>query len=91
MSEVAAPSTDPGALILTKDYRVLLVLAALIGVMVSLAAWGFLELVTYMQKWVYEDLPSGPGRPRTISTASSSSTTPPTAPGTGQTSHSIVG
>ena len=39
----------------------MLVLAALIGVMVSLAAWGFLELVTYIQKWVYEDLPSGLG------------------------------
>ena len=61
MSDVAAPPPDPGALILTKDYRVLLVLAALIGVMVSLASWGFLELVTYIQRWVYEDLPSGLG------------------------------
>ncbi len=61
MSDVPAPSPDPGALILTKDYRVLLVLASLIGVMVSLASWGFLELVTYLQRWVYEDLPSGLG------------------------------
>ena len=61
MAEPAAAPPDPGALILTKDYRVLLVLAALIGVMVSLASWGFLELVIYIQRWVYEDLPSGLG------------------------------
>ncbi len=61
MTDVAAPPPDPGALILTKDYRVLLVLAALIGVLVSMASWGFLELVTHIQRWVYEDLPSGLG------------------------------
>ena len=61
MTDVAAPPSEPGALILTKDYRVLLVLAALIGVLVSMASWGFLELVTHIQHWVYEDLPSGLG------------------------------
>ncbi len=61
MSDVAALPPDPAALILTKNYRVLLVLAALIGVLVSLASWGFLELVTHIQRWVYDDLPSGLG------------------------------
>ncbi len=60
MSE-AAPQTDPTALIPSKDYRILLVLAAIIGVLVSLASWGFLELTHEMQVWVYKDLPSGLG------------------------------
>ena len=38
-------------------YRRLLVVAALIGVLVSLASWGFLELVHVIQQWVYKDLP----------------------------------
>lgn len=36
-------------------------LAAIIGVLVSLASWGFLELIHQMQQWVYKDLPSGLG------------------------------
>lgn len=36
---------------------VLLVLAAIVGVVASLAAWGFLELIYYTQVWVYTDLP----------------------------------
>ena len=35
----------------------MLVLAALIGVLVSLASWAFLELVHLIQEWVYHDLP----------------------------------
>ncbi|MGA8725363.1 MAG: chloride channel protein [Acidimicrobiales bacterium] len=57
----AAPQTDPTTLIPSKDYRILLVLAALVGVLVSLASWGFLELTHEMQVWVYKDLPSGLG------------------------------
>jgi chloride channel protein, CIC family len=62
MADTAAPAaampTDPTALLRTKNYRVLLILAAVIGVLVSLASWGFLELIHYMQQWVYKDLPS---------------------------------
>ena len=53
---------DPDSLLRSKDYRVLLVLAAVIGVLVSLASWGYLELIHYLQQWLYEDLPSGLGQ-----------------------------
>ncbi len=49
MSEAAAPPADPGALIRSRSYRVLLVFAALIGVLVSFASWCFLELVHWIQ------------------------------------------
>ena len=52
---------DPDSLLRSKDYRVLLVLAAVIGVVVSLASWGYLELIHYLQQWLYKDLPSGLG------------------------------
>ena len=61
MSDAAAPPADPAALIRTKSYGVLLVLAAVIGVLVSVASWGFLELIHYIQQWVFTDLPSGLG------------------------------
>ncbi len=52
---------DPDSLLRSKDYRVLLAFAAVIGVLVSLAAWGYLELIHYLQQWLYKDLPSGLG------------------------------
>ena len=61
MSEAAAASADPGALIRSKSYRVLLIFAALIGVLVSFASWCFLELVHWIQQEVYKSLPSGLG------------------------------
>jgi H+/Cl- antiporter ClcA len=56
----AAP-VDPGALVRSRQYRVFLVFAAIIGVVVSLASWAFLELVRAIQVGVYEDLPDGLG------------------------------
>jgi chloride channel protein, CIC family len=54
----AAPlSVDPAALIRSRQYRVLLVLAALIGLIVSAASWVFLESVHEIQVGVYQDLP----------------------------------
>ena len=61
MSEVAAPPVDPGSQVRSKRYRVLLVFAAVIGVLVSLASWAFLELVHAIQVGVYTDLPSDLG------------------------------
>ena len=61
MSEAAASPADPGATIRSKPYRVLLVLAALLGVLVSFASWCFLELVHWIQQEVYQRLPSGLG------------------------------
>ena len=55
-SGISLPS-DPGALIRSRPYRVLLVIASLIGLIVSVASWGFLELVHEIQVEVYEKLP----------------------------------
>jgi len=41
----------------SRQYRVLLVIAALIGLVVSAVSWGFLELVHEIQVGVYQDLP----------------------------------
>jgi len=58
VSEATTPPADPGSLIRSRQYRVLLVLAAMIGLLVSLASWGFLELVHGIQVGVYTDLPA---------------------------------
>jgi H+/Cl- antiporter ClcA len=60
MTAEGAP-VDPGALIRSRQYRVILVFAAVIGVVVSLVAWAFLELVHGIQVGVYEDLPGDLG------------------------------
>jgi len=49
------------ALLRSRSYLVLLVLAAIIGVPISAAAYGFLELVDELQKWLFTDLPEGLG------------------------------
>jgi chloride channel protein, CIC family len=56
-----APTPDPGAQIRSTAFRRLLVFSALIGVVVSLASWGFLELIHAIQQGVYDDLPSALG------------------------------
>jgi chloride channel protein, CIC family len=62
MSDAAAGGkVDPGEMIRSKEYRRLLVIAAFIGILVSLVSWGFLELVHWLQQAVYVDLPSGLG------------------------------
>ena len=48
---------DPFALLRSRGYIALLVLAAIIGVPVSAAAYGFLKLVGVLQKWLFTDLP----------------------------------
>jgi H+/Cl- antiporter ClcA len=52
---------DPAALIRSKEYRGLLVIAALLGLVVSAAAWAFLELVHVIQEGVYDELPTALG------------------------------
>ncbi|MGO9873487.1 MAG: chloride channel protein [Acidimicrobiia bacterium] len=56
-----APSPDPTAVLRSKSFVVILVFAAIVGVLVSLASWGFLELVHQTQVGVFTDLPSGLG------------------------------
>jgi len=53
--------TDPQALLRSRAYVSLLVLAAVIGVPISAAAWGFLALVTKLQGWLFTSLPKALG------------------------------
>jgi hypothetical protein len=45
----------------SRAYVQLLVVAAVLGVGVSAAAWGFLALVSKLQHWLYVSLPSDLG------------------------------
>jgi H+/Cl- antiporter ClcA len=64
MAETAASPGDPASTIRSRRFVVLLVLAALIGVVASLAAWCFLELIHQIQVGVYTDLPKDFGYDR---------------------------
>jgi H+/Cl- antiporter ClcA len=48
---------DPLALLRSRSYVNLLVLAAIIGAPISAVAYGFLKLVDVLQQWVFIDLP----------------------------------
>src|SRR5580693_9201377 len=52
---------DPLALLRSRSYIALLVLAAIIGAPVSASAYFLLALVSKMQGWIFTDLPKGPG------------------------------
>ncbi|MGH3153757.1 MAG: chloride channel protein, partial [Streptosporangiaceae bacterium] len=52
---------DPLALLRSRSYVVLLVLAAIIGVIVSAVAYFYLALVGKLQGWIFTSLPSGLG------------------------------
>ena len=56
MSDLAVP-LEPATLIRSRQYRVLLVLAALVGLVVSAASWCFLEGVHVLQVGIYDHLP----------------------------------
>ena len=60
MVKMSTPQ-DPHALLRSKGYLGLLILAAALGVPVSAAAYGFLQLVSYLQGEVFAHLPSGLG------------------------------
>jgi H+/Cl- antiporter ClcA len=53
--------TDPLAVLRSRSYLGLLVVAGILGVPVSAAAYGFLKLVSLLQTWIFMDLPSGLG------------------------------
>ena len=57
----APPPLDPEAMLRSRNFVVLLVFAAVVGVFVSLASWGFLELVHQIQLGVFSDLPDALG------------------------------
>ncbi len=53
--------SDPLALLRSRSYVALLMLAAIIGVPVSAAAYFFLALISKLQGWVFADLPKAVG------------------------------
>jgi H+/Cl- antiporter ClcA len=52
---------DPFAVLRTKQYLVLLIIAGVLGVAVSFLVYWYLKLVGDIQVWVFADLPSGLG------------------------------
>jgi H+/Cl- antiporter ClcA len=52
---------DPFAIVRTKQYVALLVLAAVLGVVISFLIYWFLKLIADIQAWVFTDLPKGLG------------------------------
>ncbi len=60
MAQMTTPP-DPQALLRSKSYLRLLFLAALLGVPISAAAYGFLALISYLQKELFTHLPDGLG------------------------------
>ena len=53
--------SDPLALLRSRSYIALLVIAAIVGAPVSAAAYFFLALVSKLQGWIFTDLPKGVG------------------------------
>ncbi|HKB31898.1 MAG TPA: chloride channel protein, partial [Streptosporangiaceae bacterium] len=49
---------EPFAILRSRSYVALLVLAAIIGVPVSAVAYGFLKLVEILQQWIFTNLPA---------------------------------
>jgi H+/Cl- antiporter ClcA len=58
---VTSGRSDPASVELTKAYLALLVVAAVVGVISSLAAWGFLQLIHQIQREVFHHLPNALG------------------------------
>jgi H+/Cl- antiporter ClcA len=52
---------DPSSTLLSKQFVALLFIAAVVGIVVSLAAWCFVELVYQIQQELYHHLPSALG------------------------------
>ncbi|MGA9833242.1 MAG: hypothetical protein WBQ71_19165, partial [Trebonia sp.] len=52
---------DPFAVMRTRQYAVLLIMAAVLGVVISFLVYWYLKLITDIQTWVYTDLPKGVG------------------------------
>jgi len=52
---------DPLALLRSRSYVALLLLAGIVGVPISAAAYFFLALVSKLQVWIFTDLPKGLG------------------------------
>ncbi|MFG2824806.1 chloride channel protein [Kitasatospora sp. NPDC048365] len=60
-AEPAVAPQDPFAIVRSRNYLGLLVMAGVLGVPISAIAYGFLALVSELQSLVYNDLPKGLG------------------------------
>jgi H+/Cl- antiporter ClcA len=58
---VSAPPSDPAAILRSRSYTRLLLVAAVLGVPISAAAYGFLALVDKLQSWAFTSVPGGLG------------------------------
>ncbi len=56
-----ATPADPFAVVRTKRYVALLILAAVLGVVISAVVYWILKLIADIQTWVFTDLPKGLG------------------------------
>ena len=52
---------SPESIMRGRSFVAVLALAAIVGVIASLAAWCFLELLFYVKQWVYTDIPKDVG------------------------------
>ncbi len=57
MAEPAPVAPDPAAILRSRGFAGLLGFAAVVGVLVSIVSWGFLELVHQTQIGIFNDLP----------------------------------
>ena len=57
MAQTHTPDVDPVAVMRSKPYLVALLLAAALGIPISLVAYGFLAAVTKIQQFIFSDLP----------------------------------
>ncbi|GAA2166708.1 H+/Cl- antiporter ClcA [Humibacillus xanthopallidus] len=55
----APPALDPASIVRSKEYLSALVLAALLGIPISVVAYGFLALAGWFQTYLFDDLPTG--------------------------------
>jgi H+/Cl- antiporter ClcA len=61
MAEAAATPTDQGQTVPRKQFLALLAIAAVVGLVVSFAAWCFLQGIHELQQAVFDDLPQAVG------------------------------
>ena len=58
---MTTPANDPFAVVRTKQYVALLILAAVLGVVISFLMYWYLKLIADVQTWVFTDLPKDLG------------------------------
>ena len=61
MADAEVTAEQAGAVIRSRPFIAVLAIAAVVGIVVSLAAWGFLELTHQLQVGVFQDIPDDLG------------------------------